>query len=122
MNGIEHFRKELAMDWAPIRYRDFYDLPRVFITSYDGKDYLFDCPFDDELDDYPDSYRVYQLPALSEEELQGSWEHLPELAAPFLGVIPVAEVRFDSTKREWINTAIFKELLAENEPQTARVA
>jgi hypothetical protein len=122
MNGFDRFRKEFAMDWAPIRYRDFYDLPRVFITSYDGKDYLFDCPFDDELDDYPDSYRVYQLPALSEEELQGSWEHLPELAAPFLGVIPVAEVRFDSTKREWINTAIFKELLAENEPQTARVA
>lgn len=110
------------MDWAPIRYRDFYDLPRIFITSYDGKDYLFDCPFEDELDDYPDSYRVYQLPALSEEELQGSWEHLPELAESLLGVIPVAEVRFDSTKREWINTAIFRELLAENEPQTARVA
>jgi hypothetical protein len=62
MNGFGHFRKEFAfaMDWAPIRYRDFYDLPRIFITSYNGQDYLFDCPFDDELDDYPDSYRVYQ--------------------------------------------------------------
>ena len=91
------------MDWAPIRYRDFYDLPRIFITSYEGKDYLFDCPFDDEADDYLDSYRVYQLPVLSKEDLQGSWEHLPGSAAAFLGEIPVAEVQFDPTKRERIN-------------------
>jgi len=110
------------MGWATIRYRDFYDLPRIFIASYNGKQYLFDCPFDDELDDYPDSYRVYQLPTLSEEALQGSWEHLPELAALFVGVIPVAAVQFDPTKRERINTAIFRELLAQPEPQTALVA
>ncbi len=103
------------MDWAPIRYRDFYDLPCIFITSYEGKDYLFDCPFDDELDDYPKSYRVYQLPALSKEDLQGSWERLPGLAAAFLGEVPVAEVQFDHTKRERINTAIFRELLAQQE-------
>jgi hypothetical protein len=122
MNGFERFRKEFAMDWAPIRYRDFYDLPRIFITSYNGQDYLFDCPFDDELDDYPDSYRVYQLPALSEEALQGSWELLPELATSFLGEIPVAEVQFDPTKRERINTDIFRELLTQQEPKTALVA
>lgn len=110
------------MNWAIIRYRDFYDLPRIFIASYNGQQYLFDCPFDDELDDYPDSYRVYQLPALSAEELQGSWEHLPELAASFMGVIPVAEVQFDPTKRESINAAIFSDLLAQPEPQTAFVA
>ncbi len=110
------------MDWAPIHYRDFYDLPRIFITSYEGKDYLFDCPFDDELDDYPDSYRVYQLPALSEEELPGSWEGLPKLAALYLGEVPVAEVQFDPTKREKIDTVILSDLLVEPEPQTARVA
>ncbi|MBS1790162.1 MAG: hypothetical protein JST85_20730 [Acidobacteria bacterium] len=110
------------MEWTPIRYRDFYDLPRIFITSYNGKNYLFDCPFDDELDDYPESYRVYQLPALSEEELQGSWEHLPRLAVSLVGVIPVAEVQFDATKRERINVATFRELFARREPQTARVA
>jgi hypothetical protein len=114
--------KEFAMDWAPIRYRDFYDLPRIFITSYNGQDYLFDCPFDDERDDYPDSYRVYQLPALSKEDLQGSWEHLSGLAVNFLGEVPVAEVQFDPTKRERINATIFRDLLAQQEPQTALVA
>jgi hypothetical protein len=110
------------MSWATIHYRDFYDLPRIFITTYDGKQYLFDCPFDDQLDDYPNSYRVYQLPALSEEELQGSWEHLPELAVSFLGAIPVTAVEFDPTKRERIKTAIFRELLAQSEPQNMRIA
>jgi len=107
------------MSWSAIRYRDFYDLPRIFITTYEGRQYLFDCPFDDELDDYPDSYRVYRLPALSEAELQGSWEHLSHLATDFLGVVPVTKVHFDPTKRACVNTAIFSELLG---PQTTRVA
>ncbi len=106
------------MEWATIRYRDFYDLPRIFVTNYQGQPYLFDCPFDDELDEYPDSYRVYQLPALTEAELEGSWEHLPELAISFLGGISVTEVQFDPTKRERINTAILSKLLARQAPQT----
>ncbi|MCI0488007.1 MAG: hypothetical protein L0229_15560 [Blastocatellia bacterium] len=110
------------MNWATIRYRDFYDLPRIFITSYDGQQYLFDCPFDPELDDYPNSYRVYLLSSLSEEELQGSWEHLPTLAVSFLGTIPVTTVQFDPTKRKSINTAIFRELLAQPEPETTCTA
>jgi len=104
------------MSWAAIRYRDFYDLPRIFITSYNGRQYLFDCPFDDEQDDYPDSYRVYQLPALAEQDLQGSWEQLPARAGSFLGVIPVAKVQFDPTRRERVNTAVFRELIAQPEP------
>ena len=110
------------MEWADIRYRDFYDLPRIFITNYQGRFYLFDCPFNDELDDYPDSYRVYQLPALTEAELEGSWEHLPELATSFLGVSPLTEVQFDPTKRERVNTVILSKLLARQAPQTALAA
>jgi len=73
------------MHWATIRYRDFYDVPRIFITVHDGKQYLFDCPFDDDLDEYSDRYRVYQLPAILEDELEGSWERLPERAVSLLG-------------------------------------
>jgi hypothetical protein len=107
------------MEWSAIHYRDFYDLPRIFLTTYQGRQYLFDCPFDDELDDYPDGYRVYELPPLSDAELQGSWEQLPHLATDFLGVVPVTSVQFDPTKRASINTAIFAEL---PEPQTIRAA
>lgn len=102
------------MSWGTISYRDFYDVPRIFIATHDGKLYLFDCPFDDELDDYLDSYRVYQLPAISEDELQGSWERLPERAVSLLGEIPVAAVQFDTTKRNSINTALLDELSAES--------
>jgi hypothetical protein len=60
------------MKWVPIRYRDFFDVPRIFIAAYEGARYLFDCPFDDELDYYSDHYRVYQLPVALEGELEGS--------------------------------------------------
>ncbi len=110
------------MSWVSIRYRDFYDLPRIFIASYEGRQYLFDCPFDDELDDYPASYRVYQLPGLTEEELQGSWKHLPERALAFLGMVPVSAVQFDPAKRERVNTAIFSDLLRQPARQAALVA
>ena len=106
------------MQWATIQYRDFYDFPRIFITNYQGQFYLFDCPFDDELDDYPDSYRVYQLPALTEAELAGSWEHVPELASRTLGIVLVTEVQFDPTKRACVNTTIFRKLLAWPMPET----
>jgi hypothetical protein len=110
------------MDWTAIRYRDFYDLPRLFLAEYEGRHYLFDCPFNEELDDYPDSYRVYQMPALPESELQGSWEHLPERAINFLGLVPVAQVQFDPTRRARINVAIFREVLSRQELQPALAA
>lgn len=110
------------MSWSTIRYRDFYDVPRIFITTYNGELYLFDCPFDEQLDDYSDRYTVYQLPSLSEDELQCSWEHLAERAASVLGTIPVTQVKFDATKRNSIDTAVLEELVADRDPQSTLVA
>jgi hypothetical protein len=109
------------MNWTAIRYRDFYDVPRIFITAHNGKHYLFDCPFDNELDDYSDRYRVYQLPALKEHELDGSWERLSDRAVALVGSVPVDDVEFDQSKRKLINTAVLDELLA-RDPRTSRVA
>ena len=110
------------MSWSTIRYRDFYDVPRIFITTHEGKLYLFDCPFDEELDDYPERYRVYQLPSVSEDELQGSWEHLAERATGLLGTVSVAQVKFDATRRNTIDTAVLEELIADRDPQSTLVA
>lgn len=99
--------------WAAIRYRDFYDVPRIFVVSHEGRQFLFDCAFDDELDDYPDSYRVYLLPPVADVDLEGSWERLPQLAKEFLGVIGVSQVQFDPTKREAVNLAVIEKILAE---------
>ena len=46
------------MNWATIRYRDFYDIPRIFIVTLNGKLFLFDCAFDDEIDDYSELSRL----------------------------------------------------------------
>ncbi|MBI3437578.1 MAG: hypothetical protein HY054_02795 [Proteobacteria bacterium] len=42
----------MSSEWLPIRYRDFWDLPRAFSVDYDGKTYFFDCPFNESIDDY----------------------------------------------------------------------
>lgn len=110
------------MSWSAIRYRDFYDFPRIFITIHNGEQYLFDCAFDEDRDDYSDRYTVYHLPPLSEDELQGSWEHLPERAASVLGTVPVAQVQFDTTKRDSIHTAVLEEMIADRDPQSTLVA
>ena len=110
------------MSWSTIRYRDFYDVPRIFITKHNGKLYLFDCPFDEDLDDYLDIYRVYDLDAISEDELQGCWEGLPERAVSLLGTVPVTQVQFDPTKRNSVGTAVLERLIADREPQNILVA
>lgn len=98
--------------WIPISYGEFYDVPRIFLASYDGQQFLFDCPFDDNLDNYPNSYQVYLLPQLADAELKSSREHLPKLAKRFLGSVAFSQVQFDVTKRNAINPAVISELLA----------
>ena len=53
-----------------IQYRDFYDVPRIFLTTYKGRHFLLDCPFDDALDDYSAAYEVFLMRHLSETELK----------------------------------------------------
>ncbi len=98
--------------WAPIRYREFWDVPRIFLVPYQGKWFLFDCPFDETSEDYPDSYRVYVIPEPSEEELAGSWDKLPEKAMRCWGDVPIGTVRFDLSKRGEIDTSVLDELTA----------
>lgn len=101
------------MAWTQINYREFWDVPRVFFAAHNGRDYLFECPFDEKLDDYPDAYRVYEMPALTDAQLQGSWENLSNFALSFAGTVPVSGVRFDPTKRCSIDAAVFELMHAE---------
>lgn len=100
-------------EWAPIQYRDFWNVPRIFVTSYRGQTILFDCPLDDETEDFPDFYKVYLLPVLAPEVLADSWENLHTQAIATLGQIPISQVHFDSTKRNEIDTALLRDLLIE---------
>jgi hypothetical protein len=105
-------------DWADINYRDFWDQPRIFFVRNADRLYLFDCAFDDELEDYPDTYAVYEVPELTESDLAGSWAHLADKAIRRVGEISLDQVRFDPTKRRQIDTVIFASLV----PQPARTA
>ena len=92
--------------WTPIKYREFYDIPRIFVTESGNRVFLFDCPFNTEKDEYEEAYKVYLMPKLDEKDLVGSWENLPEKAARLLGEIPKSEIEFDSTLRQQVNAEI----------------
>jgi hypothetical protein len=96
---------------ARITYRDFYDVPRVFVTHYRGMQILFDGKFDEAKDEYSETYRVYVLPDLADEILNGSWMNLSDLATRFLGEVAVKDVTFDSSKRQEIDTGILDTLV-----------
>lgn len=92
------------MALAPITYREFHDVPRIFVVEANGRLLLFDCPFDNDLDDYPAFYKVYELDAVQRPRLANpDWRGLVALGIP-LGETPVSHVIFDDTRRAWVET------------------
>jgi hypothetical protein len=84
-------------NWVPITYRGYWDVPRIILARAGRSVFLLECLFDDDLDDYPDEYQVYLMPAdLDERSLPQDWGTLRGLAVRRLGVIPVGSVRFDT--------------------------
>ncbi len=98
--------------WVPIIYREVWDVPRIFLVKYGNGFFLFDCPFDEATEDYPDVYHVYLMPPLTDQELAGSWGHLPERAIEHLVDLPISNVQFDPTKRQSLDAALLDELIA----------
>lgn len=96
---------------AKISYREFYDVPRVFIIHHRGLNLLFDSKFDESRDDYLPDYEVYVLPANFDEQREASWQDLPSIATKHVGRIPVGAIVFDTTKRAEIDTAVVDRLL-----------
>ena len=52
----------MADRWLPIRYRDFWDVPRLIVVETEGRVLLLDSAFDDVLDEFSPEYTVYDLP------------------------------------------------------------
>lgn len=88
----------LAPIWVDFIYRDFHDVPRAIVFTHpSGRLLLLDSPFDSTVDDYPNVYRVYELPA--DIPLSGSWQGLADRALASLGSIPLHAVVFDPSRR-----------------------
>jgi len=107
---------------ASIEYRDFYDVPRVFIVSYENKTFLFDCPFSEVIDDYPPEYDVYLMTTLREAELRFSWENIKSKVIRKLGTVPVDAVKFDSTRRREIDTEVLGRITAEEKEEGSKTS
>jgi hypothetical protein len=100
------------MNSAKIEYREFYDIPRVFLVRYKQQLFLFESLFNEQYDDYSQTYDVYLMPELTEEEIKGSWEQINRKAIRKICEIPVNDVKFDSTLREEIHVEVLEELVS----------
>jgi hypothetical protein len=94
-------------DKAKILYSGFWDVPFVFVTWHKGRQFLFvRGEFDEAIDDYPDTYRVFALPGIPDEDALKTWKQIEIMATGFLGEIPVKEIEFDPMHRYWIDTKV----------------
>ena len=99
-------RKEV---WLSIKYGEFYDIPRAFIVQDKGATYLFDCPFNDATDDYPDEFVVYKLPKDYFGEDAIPWTKLAAQGKR-IGSINAKDVVFDETMRVSIRADVMETL------------
>jgi hypothetical protein len=87
--------------WQFQAYREFWDVPRMVVARDESGTYLFHSRFDDGPDDYIDHYEVFEIPALTDEELHGSWEAIPGKALRRLADVPLGQLPFGITRREF---------------------
>jgi hypothetical protein len=78
-----------------------------------GQWYLMRSRFDEDKDEYNDSYDVYLLPFRSEEEFNSNpyyWRELDK--SSHLGHIPINKVGLDLTRRQSIDADAIEEWLS----------
>lgn len=103
---------DVMTQMVPITYRGYWDVPRIFLFHHEGNLYLFDCAFSEELEDYPEVFEVFLMPGeLLLDNLPNDWTILCEMAVRRLGTVPVTEVRFDPTRRQFVDASVLDTLL-----------
>lgn len=88
------------MEWLPITYRGFWDVPRSFVVVVDGVGHLLWSEFRDDRDEYSDRYRVVVLDV--PDPPASVWTDPPS-GGPEVGTVPVADVVFDPTRRRAVD-------------------
>ena len=78
-------------------------LPHCILVRYKSYLFLLDLPFNEEIDDYEDSYRVHKFSDVSLETTR-LWERiLQNKESFFVGKVNVKDIDFDETKRKKID-------------------
>jgi hypothetical protein len=101
--GGEWVRSLNSQTWIPISYREFFDIPRSFICTWQGKSLFFDCPFNNEGDKYPEVFQVYLLPEGHGTERTETWPLNHDKSIGCFGKIPTHQLVFDPTRRAQID-------------------
>jgi hypothetical protein len=97
--------------WFAFQYREFWDQPRILYTSDEEQSFLFDCPFDERLGGYAESYNVYLMPWVDPSELSGSWAGLEQKALRLLGTVRLPLSALDPSRRAQIDLDILSQLI-----------
>lgn len=104
-------------EMTPFQYVEFYDVPRSIALRYRKKLILLQSAFDEDLDEYPDSYSVYLLPESVEDSLrEGSWEFLRNTPMTCVGHIKIDHVAFDPSKRKELDASLLDDLVTAISP------
>jgi len=101
-NLVEIRRKVLGVDHA-IKYFSFWDVPRTFAFERGGNVYVLTSEFDDDLDEYPDNYEVFLVSSIGSLSMLSDWKSIEPLPKTSVGRIPVASVRFDESRRKYVD-------------------
>jgi len=107
--------KEQNMTMVPFKYGVFYDVPRLIVLRYKGHLLLLGSYFDENQDEYQDSYSIYLLPSSMEETVSKSI-YEGNVDAKLIGRVLVKSVIFDPTKRKTLNPKFLDEYLEGERP------
>ncbi|MBC8138246.1 MAG: hypothetical protein H8F28_20390 [Fibrella sp.] len=93
------------------RYREFYDVPRVILLATSLFVLEMESLFDEENDDYNDSYTVTVNGAVR-DDLATGWTNVEGGTGSTIGRIPVRDLKFDRTKRSYFVSPAFDDMLS----------
>lgn len=96
---------------VPFKYGNFYDVPRLIVLKYKGHAIMLGSYFNENKDEYEDSYSIYLLPSSIKEEISKSL-YEGNVNAKLIGNVPIKSVVFDTTKRNALNPEFLDEYLA----------
>jgi len=101
-----------------IIYSGFWDRPLGFVVRYRDRIFYFLRKFNDDSDEYEDVYKVFLLPALTEKDIQNSWDSLDTKTLRHVSTIRVSDVIFDASFRKSIDSDILDVLIKNLSPET----
>jgi len=93
-------------------YSGFHDVPLGVVFRYKETIFLLLREFNEENDEYETEYSVYTVPESAIKKVKKqSWDFALSNDKKLIGRVPIASVRFDSSKRKRLDPQIVDDLI-----------